>query len=62
MNGARRDKMKNNAEISIITATYNLLLAGRQDQIISCLESVRMQKNCSFEHLVIDGGSTDGTL
>ena len=62
MNGARRDKMKNNAEISIITATYNLLLAGRQDQIISCLESVRMQKNCSFEHLVIAGGSTDGTL
>ena len=32
------------------------------DVIKSCLDSVQSQKNVDVEHIVIDGGSTDGTL
>ncbi|MDA8174378.1 MAG: glycosyltransferase, partial [Nitrospiraceae bacterium] len=43
--------------ISIITAVYN-----NKACIGTCLESVAAQAYPDIEHIVIDGGSTDGTL
>lgn len=43
--------------VSVITVTYN---AART--LPACLESVAGQTCRAIEHLVVDGGSTDGTL
>jgi glycosyltransferase involved in cell wall biosynthesis len=43
--------------ISIITATYN-----RRDHIARCIESVAGQSYPDKEHIIVDGGSTDGTV
>lgn len=43
--------------VTIITVTYNC-----RDFVAGCLASLGAQTNCFFEHLVIDGASTDGTL
>ena len=43
-------------KISIITIVYN-----NKAHIASCIESVLNQTYTDVEHLVIDGGSTDGT-
>ena len=48
--------------VSIITATRNLIDAGRKDFFRQCVESVRMQDYPDIEHLIIDGASTDGTV
>lgn len=44
-------------KISVITTVLN-----RVDYIVSCLESVEFQSYDNIEHVIIDGGSTDGTL
>jgi len=44
-------------KISIITAVYN-----RVDTIERAIQSVKSQSHSDVEHIVIDGGSTDGTL
>lgn len=44
-------------KISIITAVHN-----NERCITDCLKSVRSQTYKDIEHIVIDGGSTDGTL
>ncbi|MFA5878949.1 MAG: glycosyltransferase family 2 protein [Candidatus Margulisiibacteriota bacterium] len=44
-------------KISIITAVYN-----NKTFIKSAIESVLMQTYPNIEHIIIDGGSTDGTL
>lgn len=44
-------------KISIITAVYN-----RVDTIERAVRSVRSQSYPQIEHIVIDGGSTDGTV
>ncbi len=44
-------------KLSIITAVFN-----RNDTIQHALESVRDQTYNAVEHIIIDGGSTDGTL
>lgn len=48
--------------VTIVTVTYNLIKADRSEDIIRCLEAVHQQDYPSVEHLIIDGGSTDGTL
>lgn len=47
----------NSVKITIITPTFNSALTLRET-----LESVETQDHPDVEHLVIDGGSTDGTL
>jgi glycosyltransferase involved in cell wall biosynthesis len=42
---------------SVITATFN-----RADCLEKCLSSVFNQSGVSIEHIVIDGGSTDGSM
>jgi glycosyltransferase involved in cell wall biosynthesis len=44
-------------KISIVTACYN-----SSQFIRTCVQSVLSQGYDSFEHIIIDGGSTDGTL
>jgi glycosyltransferase involved in cell wall biosynthesis len=43
-------------KISIITAVYN-----NKSLIAECIESVLSQSYKNIEHIIIDGGSTDGT-
>lgn len=49
-------------KVSIITATFNLIKNGRESYFRQMLESVHKQSYANIEHLVIDGGSTDGSL
>lgn len=50
-------------KISIVTVVFNLVKAGRIEQFYRCINSVRKQVYpAEIEHIVIDGGSTDGTL
>lgn len=44
-------------KITIITAVYN-----RVDKIEQCISSVVSQTYDNFEYIIIDGGSTDGTV
>jgi glycosyltransferase involved in cell wall biosynthesis len=44
-------------KVSVITACLN-----RRDTIADALRSVRSQRGADIEHIVVDGGSTDGTL
>jgi len=46
-----------NPKITIVTATLN-----RAPVLKRCLDSVRNQRYQDYEHIVIDGGSTDGTV
>lgn len=46
-----------NVKISIITVIYNA-----QDSLKETIESVISQECNGLEHIIIDGGSTDGTL
>lgn len=43
--------------ISVVTPTLNMA-----KQLPACLESVRRQSHTDVEHIVIDGGSIDGTV
>jgi glycosyltransferase involved in cell wall biosynthesis len=44
-------------KVTVITACLN-----RRDTIADALRSVRVQRGADIEHIVVDGGSTDGTL
>lgn len=45
-----------NPLVSIITITYN-----RADLIHRCIESIRKQTYLNYEHIIVDGASTDNT-
>jgi glycosyltransferase involved in cell wall biosynthesis len=49
--------MSEKCKISIITAVYN-----RVDCIEYAINSLRKQTFKNYEHIIVDGGSTDGTL
>ena len=49
-------------KVSVITATYNLIENGRETYFRQMIASVRRQTYKNVEHIVIDGGSTDGTV
>ena len=51
-----------NIDVSVITVVYNAIEGKRKDMLLQCLDSVQMQQGLSVEHLIIDGGSVDGTV
>lgn len=52
---------KDKPVISIITATYNLIEAGRRESFLRAVKCVQDQTGDTFEHVIQDGASTDGT-
>lgn len=46
--------------VSFITATYNLVCAGRGEMLRRCAHSMARLSDC--EYLIADGGSKDGTV
>jgi len=48
--------------VSIVTVVYNIISNGREKYFRQCIESVRSQIYDNVEHVIIDGGSTDGTV
>ena len=49
--------MDTEPDFSIITPSYNYARYVRE-----CIESVKNQEGVTFEHIIQDAGSTDGTL
>lgn len=49
-------------ELTVVTVCYNVVKGGRTNSFRNCLDSIHTQTFGSLEHLVIDGGSTDGTV
>ncbi len=56
------EKAYSNPLVTVITATFNLVKAGRVDYLHQCLEAVHSQTYQPIEHLIVDGASSDGTL
>jgi glycosyltransferase involved in cell wall biosynthesis len=54
--------MREKPLVTIVTATFNLMKAGRENIFRKCLESVHDQTYESIDHIIVDGASTDGTL
>jgi glycosyltransferase involved in cell wall biosynthesis len=48
--------------VTIVTATLNLVKTNRVQAFERCVESVKRQTYGHIEHVIVDGGSTDGTL
>lgn len=56
---------RNNSSIplvTVVTVTYQLLKNKREHYFCECIHSVHKQTYPAIEHLVIDGGSDDGTV
>ena len=53
---------KANPVVTVVTVCLNPLRDGRETLFAKNLESVQQQKDVTLEHLIIDGGSNDGTL
>ncbi|MGI9392910.1 MAG: glycosyltransferase [Parvibaculales bacterium] len=49
-------------KVSIITASFNLVKEGRGDSFLKLCQSVQEQSYDNIEHVIIDGGSEDGSL
>ncbi len=49
--------MDTEPDFSIVTPSYNYARYVRE-----CIESVKNQEGATFEHIIQDAGSTDGTL
>lgn len=54
--------MDNRPKVTVVTITFNLVKAGREDNVRQCIESIHSQDYPFIEHIVIDGASSDGTL
>lgn len=49
-------------EVTIATVCYNVVKSGRANLFRNCVDSISSQSCRSVEHLVVDGGSADGTV
>ena len=49
--------MNHHPKVSIVTACYN-----SEKYIEDCIKSIMRQTYDNVEHIIVDGGSTDGTL
>ena len=53
----RKRQKKGIEMISIVTPTYN-----SEEYLEDCIKSIKAQSYKDYEHIIIDGGSNDGTL
>ena len=51
-----------NPIVSVVTVVFNAVKDGRKDMLLQCMESVQNQEGVTIEHVIVDGGSTDGTI
>jgi glycosyltransferase involved in cell wall biosynthesis len=56
------EELSNQPLVTIVTITFNLKKAGREETFRQCVESVRNQTYKNIEHIVVDGASKDGTV
>lgn len=49
-------------KVTIVTITFNLIKAGREETFRQCVESVHNQNYSNVEHIIIDGASKDGSI
>lgn len=47
-------------DVTVVTVVYELVKGGCKDMFHQCIDSVAGQEGVSIEHIIIDGGSTDG--
>lgn len=52
----------NYKKVSVITPSYNLLSMGRKMFFCEMFRSVHEQDYPNIEHVIIDGGSKDGSV
>lgn len=50
-----------NYDVTVVTVVYEAVKQGRKDFFRQCLDSVARQHGVNVEHIIVDGGSTDGT-
>ena len=48
-------------DVTVVTAVYKLVEDGREDVFRQCMNSVEAQSGVRVEHIIVDGGSVDGT-
>ena len=48
--------------VSVVTVVFNAIKDGRKEMLTQCMESVQKQQGVTVEHIIVDGGSTDGTI
>lgn len=48
--------------VTVVTITFNLIKYNREKYFHQCMKSVQDQTYENIEHVIIDGGSKDGTL
>lgn len=58
----QRQQNNNPPMVTVVTATHNIIKAGRIETFKQCIQSVHEQTYNNIEHVIIDGASTDGTL
>lgn len=49
-------------QVSVITVVFNAIANGRKETLIQCMDTVQAQEGVNIEHVIIDGGSNDGTI
>ena len=48
-------------DVTVVTVVYELVKGGYKDMFRQCVDSVARQEGVRIEHIIVDGGSTDGT-
>lgn len=48
-------------DVTVVTVVYELVKCGRKDMFRQCVDSVAKQEGVRIEHIIVDGGSADGT-
>ena len=50
-----------NYDVTVVTVVYELGKSGRMNMFRQCADSVAKQEGVRVEHIIVDGGSKDGT-
>ena len=48
-------------DVTVVTVVYELVKGGCKDMFRQCVDSVSRQEGVRIEHIIVDGGSADGT-